>query len=56
MIKLEENPHAAIALINYRWENFGYALEDDMKHQFLSLAFDYSSLICYRVSEKQKSM
>ncbi|RZC74136.1 hypothetical protein C5167_049616, partial [Papaver somniferum] len=56
MIKLEENPHTAISLINYRREDFGYALEDDIKHQFLSLAVDYSSLICYRVSAKQKAM
>ncbi|GKB20417.1 probable phospholipid-transporting ATPase 4, partial [Tanacetum coccineum] len=33
-----------------------YALEKDLKHQFLNLAVDCASVICYRVSPKQKAL
>ncbi|KAI7996546.1 putative phospholipid-transporting ATPase 5 [Camellia lanceoleosa] len=54
MIKLEKDPHAAFALI-IDGKTLTYALEDDMKHQFLNLAVDCASVICCRVSPKQKA-
>ncbi|KVH97928.1 Cation-transporting P-type ATPase [Cynara cardunculus var. scolymus] len=53
--KLEKDPHAAFALI-IDGKMLSYALEDDLKHQFLSLAVDCASVICCRVSPKQKAM
>ncbi|KAK9142307.1 hypothetical protein Syun_011707 [Stephania yunnanensis] len=55
MIKLEKDPHAAFALV-IDGKTLSYALEDDMKHQFLSLAVDCASVICCRVSPKQKAL
>lgn len=55
MIKLEKDPHAAFALI-IDGKTLTYALEDDMKHQFLALAVDCASIICCRVSPKQKAL
>ncbi|XP_058750352.1 probable phospholipid-transporting ATPase 4 isoform X1 [Vicia villosa] len=55
MIKLEKDPHAAFALI-IDGKTLTYALEDDVKHQFLGLAVDCASVICCRVSPKQKAM
>lgn len=55
MVKLEKDPHAAFALI-IDGKTLSYALEDDMKHQFLGLAVDCASVICCRVSPKQKAM
>ncbi|XP_042482484.1 probable phospholipid-transporting ATPase 4 [Macadamia integrifolia] len=55
MIKLEKNPHAAFALV-IDGQTLAYALEDDIKHQFLSLAVDCASVICCRVSPKQKAL
>ncbi|TKY64338.1 phospholipid-transporting ATPase 4 [Spatholobus suberectus] len=55
MIKLEKDPHAAFALI-IDGKTLTYALEDDMKHQFLGLAVDCASVICCRVSPKQKAL
>ncbi|KAJ6801000.1 putative phospholipid-transporting ATPase 4 [Iris pallida] len=55
MVKLEKDPHAAFALI-IDGKTLVYALEDDMKNQFLSLAVDCASVICCRVSPKQKAM
>lgn len=55
MIKLEKDPHAAFALI-IDGKSLAYALEDDMKHQFLRLAVDCASVICCRVSPKQKAL
>ncbi|GMH22044.1 hypothetical protein Nepgr_023887 [Nepenthes gracilis] len=55
MIKLEKDPHAAFALI-IDGKGLTYALEDDMKHQFLELAVDCASVICCRVSPKQKAL
>lgn len=55
MIKLEKDPHAAFALI-IDGKTLSYALEDDMKHQFLGLAVDCASVICCRVSPKQKAL
>ncbi|XP_030525252.1 probable phospholipid-transporting ATPase 4 [Rhodamnia argentea] len=55
MIKLEKDPHAAFALI-IDGKTLTYALEDDVKHQFLGLAIDCSSVICCRVSPKQKAL
>ncbi|KAL5698697.1 P-type phospholipid transporter [Ranunculus cassubicifolius] len=55
MVKLEKDPHAAFALI-IDGKTLSYALEDDMKHLFLSLAVGCASVICCRVSPKQKAM
>ncbi|KAI3512526.1 hypothetical protein L1887_19842 [Cichorium endivia] len=55
MIKLERDPHAAFALI-IDGKTLTYALEDDLKHQFLNLAVDCASVICCRVSPKQKAL
>ncbi|XP_074302179.1 putative phospholipid-transporting ATPase 4 isoform X1 [Silene latifolia] len=55
MIKLEKDPHAAFALI-IDGRSLAYALEDDMKHQFLNLAVLCASVICCRVSPKQKAL
>lgn len=54
-IKLEKDPHAAYALI-IDGKTLTYALEDDVKHQFLGLAIDCASVICCRVSPKQKAL
>ncbi|CAL1399731.1 unnamed protein product [Linum trigynum] len=54
-IKLEKDPHAAFALI-IDGKTLTYALEDDMKHVFLALAVDCASVICCRVSPKQKAL
>ncbi|XP_057549813.1 probable phospholipid-transporting ATPase 4 [Amaranthus tricolor] len=55
MIKLEKDPHAAFALI-IDGKGLTYALEDDMKYDFLSLAVECASVICCRVSPKQKAL
>ncbi|XVE51921.1 hypothetical protein DITRI_Ditri02bG0078900 [Diplodiscus trichospermus] len=55
MIKLEQDPHAAFALI-IDGKTLAYALEDNMKQQFLGLAVDCASVICCRVSPKQKAL
>ena len=55
MVKLENDPHAAFALI-IDGKTLTYILEDDMKHQFLNLAVDCASVICCRVSPKQKAL
>ncbi|KAF8393599.1 hypothetical protein HHK36_021843 [Tetracentron sinense] len=55
MIKLEKDPHAAFALV-IDGKTLSYALEEDLKHQFLSLAVNCASVICCRVSPKQKAL
>jgi magnesium-transporting ATPase (P-type) len=55
MIKLDQDPHAAFALI-IDGKTLTYILKDEMKHQFLGLAVDCASVICCRVSPKQKAM
>ncbi|KAK4779064.1 hypothetical protein SAY86_006592 [Trapa natans] len=55
MIKLAKDPHAAFALI-IDGKTLTYALEDDMKFQFLGLAVECASVICCRVSPKQKGL
>jgi len=55
MVKLEKDPHAAFALI-IDGKTLTYALEDEMKYQFLALAVDCASVICCRVSPKQKAL
>ncbi|PKA63627.1 Putative phospholipid-transporting ATPase 4 [Apostasia shenzhenica] len=55
MIKLEKDPHAAFALI-IDGKALSYALEDDMKKRFLNLAVACASVICCRVSPKQKAL
>lgn len=55
MIKLEKDPHAAFALI-IDGKTLSYALEEDMRYAFLNLAVDCASVICCRVSPKQKAM
>lgn len=55
MVKLEKDPHAAFALI-IDGKTLTYALEDDMKNQFLGLAVDCASVLCCRVSPKQKAL
>jgi phospholipid-translocating ATPase len=54
-MKLEKDPHAAFALI-IDGKTLTYALEDDVKHQFLALAVECASVICCRVSPKQKAL
>ena len=55
MIKIEKDPHAAFALI-IDGKTLTYALKDDVKYQFLALAVDCASVICCRVSPKQKAL
>lgn len=55
MVKLEKDPHAAFALI-IDGKALTYTLEEDMKRQFLGLAVDCASVICCRVSPKQKAL
>ncbi|XP_006342965.1 probable phospholipid-transporting ATPase 4 [Solanum tuberosum] len=55
MVKLEKDPHAAFALI-IDGKTLSYALEDDTKLQFLNLAVDCASVICCRVSPRQKAL
>jgi len=55
MIAVEKDPFAAFALI-IDGKALTYALEDDMKQQFLNLAVDCASVICCRVSPKQKAL
>ncbi|MCH79548.1 phospholipid-transporting ATPase 4-like [Trifolium medium] len=55
LMKLEKDPHAAFALI-IDGKTLTYALEDDVKHQFLALAVECASVICCRVSPKQKAL
>ncbi|KAK2973130.1 hypothetical protein RJ640_012194 [Escallonia rubra] len=55
MIQLEKDPHAAFALI-IDGKNLTYALDDDLKHHFLALAVNCASVICCRVSPKQKAL
>lgn len=55
MVKLEKDPHAAFALI-IDGKTLTYALEDDMKQHFLGLAVDCASVICCRVSPRQKAL
>ncbi|KAE8704564.1 Phospholipid-transporting ATPase 6 [Hibiscus syriacus] len=55
MIKLEKDPYAAFALI-IDGKTIAYALEEDMKFLFLGLAVDCASVICCRVSPKQKAL
>ncbi|CAD5188331.1 unnamed protein product [Musa acuminata subsp. malaccensis] len=55
MIKLEKDPNAAFALI-IDGKTLTYALDDDLKNQFLSLAVNCASVICCRVSPKQKAL
>ncbi|KAI3727851.1 hypothetical protein L6452_16471 [Arctium lappa] len=54
-IKGKKDPHAAFALI-IDGKTLTYALEDDMKFQFLNLAVNCASVICCRVSPKQKAL
>ncbi|KAE8734221.1 Phospholipid-transporting ATPase 6 [Hibiscus syriacus] len=55
MIKLDKDPYAAYALI-IDGKTLAYALEEDMKFMFLGLAVDCASVICCRVSPKQKAL
>ncbi|AES67819.1 putative phospholipid-translocating ATPase [Medicago truncatula] len=55
LMNLEKDPHAAFALI-IDGKTLTYALEDDIKHQFLGLAVNCASVICCRVSPKQKAL
>ncbi|KAK8540268.1 hypothetical protein V6N13_048664 [Hibiscus sabdariffa] len=55
MIKLEKDPYAAFALI-IDGKTLAYALEEDTKFLFLGLAVDCASVICCRVSPKQKAL
>ncbi|KAK4741475.1 hypothetical protein SAY87_025063 [Trapa incisa] len=55
MIKLEKDCNAAFALI-IDGKSLIYALEEDTKNQFLGLAIDCASVICCRVSPKQKAL
>jgi len=55
MVKLEKDPDAAFALV-IDGKALAFALEDDMKHMFLNLAIECASVICCRVSPKQKAL
>ncbi|XP_072964260.1 probable phospholipid-transporting ATPase 4 isoform X1 [Typha angustifolia] len=55
MVKLEKDPYAAFALI-IDGKTLTVALEDDIKNQLLNLAIDCASVICCRVSPKQKAL
>ncbi|KAK1360282.1 putative phospholipid-transporting ATPase 4 [Heracleum sosnowskyi] len=55
MVEREKDPHAAFALI-IDGKMLSYVLETDMKHQFLHLAVECASVICCRVSPKQKAL
>ncbi|KAG9154967.1 hypothetical protein Leryth_012158 [Lithospermum erythrorhizon] len=55
MIKLEKVPDSAFALI-IDGKTLAYALQDDLKLQFLNLAVDCASVICCRVSPRQKAL
>jgi phospholipid-translocating ATPase len=55
MVKLEKDPDAAFALI-IDGKALTFALEDDMKHMFLNLATECASVICCRVSPRQKAL
>ncbi|KAE9467934.1 hypothetical protein C3L33_00154, partial [Rhododendron williamsianum] len=50
MIKLEKDPHAAFALI-IDGKTLSYALEDDLKHEFLNLAVVCASVICDKIGK-----
>ncbi|GLJ44204.1 hypothetical protein SUGI_0922860 [Cryptomeria japonica] len=54
-IILETNPDSAFALI-IDGKALAYALEADLKDRFLKLAIHCASVICCRVSPKQKSL
>ncbi|EMS61035.1 Phospholipid-transporting ATPase 6 [Triticum urartu] len=55
MVKLEKDPDAAFALV-IDGKALTFALEDDMKHMFLNLAVECASVICCRVSPRQKAL
>jgi phospholipid-translocating ATPase len=55
MVKLEKDPDAAFALV-IDGKALTYALQDDMKHMFLNLATECASVICCRVSPRQKAL
>jgi len=55
MVKLEKDPDAAFALV-IDGKALAFVLEDDMKHMFLNLAIECASVICCRVSPKQKAL
>lgn len=48
----DDNPHALII----DGKSLMYALEDNLKHELLNLATQCASVICCRVSPKQKAM
>ncbi|GJY22043.1 probable phospholipid-transporting ATPase 4 [Tanacetum coccineum] len=54
-IKNKNGPRAPFALI-IDGKTLTYALEDDMKFHFLNLAVNCASVICCRVSPKQKAL
>ncbi|KAF3787619.1 putative phospholipid-transporting ATPase 4 [Nymphaea thermarum] len=54
-MEFEKDPHAAFALI-IDGKALAYALENDVKQHFLSLAVECASVICCRVSPKQKAL
>lgn len=55
LVKLDNDPHSAFALI-IDGKTLSYALEEDLKNQFLDLAVACASVICCRVSPKQKAL
>ena len=55
MVKLEKDPDAAFALV-IDGKALAFVLEDDMKHMFLNLAIECASVICCRVSPRQKAL
>ncbi|XP_042411873.1 probable phospholipid-transporting ATPase 4 [Zingiber officinale] len=55
MVMLEKDPYEAFALI-IDGKTLTYALEDDMKNNFLNLAVNCASVLCCRVSPRQKAL
>ncbi|XP_020583665.1 probable phospholipid-transporting ATPase 4 [Phalaenopsis equestris] len=54
-VNFEQDPHEAFALI-IDGKALSYVLEDDIKNDFLNLAVNCASVICCRVSPKQKAL
>lgn len=54
-VSLDAGPHTAFALI-IDGKSLAYALEDDLKELLLRLAVKCASVICCRVSPKQKAL
>lgn len=54
-IQTSKNSHEGFSLI-IDGRSLAYALEDDIKYQFLDLAFGCETVICCRSTPKQKAL